>query len=450
MPIYSLLPQDTLRFASVATEVEDGNPDYGHWPSPSAVFDALHAALHRSYPQLNLWEHTHAIRVGDQVSARSQRFGSLSSIGPFPAVSDGQYQQWLFPGPRDVVMQWRAPVAFLNPLTKAHGRSDLPAPLRYPLGKPVLGSPPSGQLWWTKTAIEDYLKAALADSSRLWPAEELYAVEPHGGREVNPGKPIMDLVPAGTPVTLRLREGVSLGCWATMPLADGRSTEGLDRFATVTGVRIVIGGRQRASLCQQIGDASLDALLPISAPITGEKMKWFLLSPAVYPAIRRTHRRPEVAEHPGGWLPNWICPKTGRVLLKKGDFGRAPGEDRVGWRRRVRAVPETFDCQLVAARVPAPWLISGWSDRRHLVLHLPEVKSGPKPSWVAVPPGSVYYFEGPDAALLADALSWHGRERQTIHTVRNRRSTLFGEKGFGIGVCGPWKDLDESADPPEM
>jgi hypothetical protein len=27
----------------------------------------------------------------------------------------------------------------------------------------------------------------------------------------------------------------------------------------------------------------------------------------------------------------------------------------------------------------------------------------------------------------------------------NRRSALFGEQGFGIGVCGPWNYFGEAA-----
>jgi hypothetical protein len=56
-----------------------------------------------------------------------------------------------------------------------------------------------------------------------------------------------------------------------------------------------------------------------------------------------------------------------------------------------------------------------------------------------VPAGAVYYFacdSAKDAAALASALNWHGETPGT--TIRNRRSTLLGEKGFGLGVCGTW------------
>jgi hypothetical protein len=58
-----------------------------------------------------------------------------------------------------------------------------------------------------------------------------------------------------------------------------------------------------------------------------------------------------------------------------------------------------------------------------------------------VPAGAVYYFEADSAeaaAQLAAALNWHGSDANPT-TMKNRRSTLMGEKGFGLGVCGTWK-----------
>ena len=71
---------------------------------------------------------------------------------------------------------------------------------------------------------------------------------------------------------------------------------------------------------------------------------------------------------------------------------------------------------------------------------LEDRKSGPKPTHLAVPAGSVYYFECPtseDAEKLASTLNWHGSSKGA--EIQNRRSTHMGEKGFGLGVCGTWK-----------
>ena len=64
-------------------------------------------------------------------------------------------------------------------------------------------------------------------------------------------------------------------------------------------------------------------------------------------------------------------------------------------------------------------------------------EGGTKPTHLAVPAGAVYYFEADsvdDARKLAAALNWHGSTSGT--EIKNRRSPLMGEKGFGLGVCG--------------
>jgi nucleoside-diphosphate-sugar epimerase len=65
---------------------------------------------------------------------------------------------------------------------------------------------------------------------------------------------------------------------------------------------------------------------------------------------------------------------------------------------------------------------------------------GAKSTHLAVPAGAVYYFRAAseaDAKSLAAALNWHGSNTNPT-TIRNRRSTLMGEKGFGLGVCTNW------------
>jgi hypothetical protein len=44
--------------------------------------------------------------------------------------------------------------------------------------------------------------------------------------------------------------------------------------------------------------------------------------------------------------------------------------------------------------------------------------------------------------MLAGALNWHGAESKPT-VIKNRRSTLMGEKGFGLGVCGMWKFFED-------
>ena len=100
--------------------------------------------------------------------------------------------------------------------------------------------------------------------------------------------------------------------------------------------------------------------------------------------------------------------------------------------------------RLVAAIVPKPLPVTGWA----LPNDTDRPDGGAKSTHLAVPAGAVYYFEAEansalgttaeqEAAKLAAALNWHGSDPNPT-TIKNRRSTLMGEKGFGLGVCGTW------------
>jgi hypothetical protein len=84
---------------------------------------------------------------------------------------------------------------------------------------------------------------------------------------------------------------------------------------------------------------------------------------------------PRIDSHPGGWLPSWVDATTAAVQLLD-----CPGKNAA---------------------------------KRH---NRPEGK--------------------PIPATLVAALNWHGDSPGT--EIRNRCSTLMGEKGFGLGVCGSW------------
>ena len=114
--------------------------------------------------------------------------------------------------------------------------------------------------------------------------------------------------------------------------------------------------------------------------------------------------------------------------------------------RHKVAAGKSIAARLVAAVTGKPVPVTGYA--------LPNTadpdrtEGGSKSAHLAVPAGSVYYFEAEtsDAAqALAAALNWHGAGDTT--TIRNRRSTLFGEKGFGLGVCGNWECLPASQTP---
>jgi len=97
----------------------------------------------------------------------------------------------------------------------------------------------------------------------------------------------------------------------------------------------------------------------------------------------------------------------------------------------------------VAAVVGKSLAVTGWSLGTPESIGIPERTPGAKSTHLAVPAGSIYYFAcdtAKDAEALAESLNWHGAD-QAGTTIRNRRSTLLGEKGFGLGACGTWSPL---------
>jgi CRISPR-associated protein Cmr3 len=220
---------------------------------------------------------------------------------------------------------------------------------------------------------------------------------------------------------------------------------------------IVVGGQQRICSVEKANHGlTLASALPHGAAIESEHLKWVLLTPAVYPHLEANPAQ-GISEHPGGWLPNWVVPcdgftvkqgvKTvevakGQVLLKAAQPRNGQGRDR--WREQIRGA-EFLNCRLVAARIPKLVVLTGWTEALHLKDTELTRPHGPRATLLAVPAGAVYYFKGPDAARLSHVLNWHGdtSDRDFGQTIKNRRSTLMGEKGFGLGVCGPWQFFGE-------
>lgn len=184
-------------------------------------------------------------------------------------------------------------------------------------------------------------------------------------------------------------------------------------------------------------------------------MKWVLLSPALWPSQQAHSSADEPAaavpagapsEHPGGWLPSWIDHTDGAVQLRQGVPERGPGEAREAWRKRVAQLPP-IRARLVAAVVGKSIPVNGFTVANEGAGR----PAGAKNTHAAVPAGSVYYFEADsagDAEQLAAALNWHGAGESRA-SIRNRRSNLLGEKGFGIGVCAGWDFHGASAPAPQ-
>jgi hypothetical protein len=221
---------------------------------------------------------------------------------------------------------------------------------------------------------------------------------------------------------------------------------------------VIVGGQQRLCTVEAVHNAPLplpkgkrDGFYKVTVDGRDEwLLKWVLLAPAIWPCLPGDAAR-GINGHRGGWLPNWIAEtcqgfdeetvEAGSVLLLDG-----PGKEKAKRKGKGVVPGKRIRATLVAAVIGKPISVSGYSlaheaaDRQH---------GEAKPTHLAVPAGSVFYFtcaSETDARKLAAALNWHGDGDDS--TIRNRRSTLMGEKGFGIGVCGTW-DFHDGQRPAE-
>jgi CRISPR type III-B/RAMP module-associated protein Cmr3 len=439
-----LTPTDTLYFG-------DGRPMEGAlsghgaaWPLPHIVNTALHAALHRADID---GVHIHcAGRSGKIFSEnRDKKFGSLKTAGPFPVetnAADGQH--WFFPTPADLVKEKNnsnnVKIGYVP--EKSQHPSSLPESLDYALaasGKPDKNNKPAQ--WMAADAWKNYLRGDVSISGSFKNDSDIFEAEHNTGIAIDAGTGATVSGKFYTAHYLRLRDNWRLGV-----LADGEdkgpnnAPEKMDLLAklfTADG-HIIIGGQQRVCTVSSSAAQLPRGLTEFQLADDGKyHVKWVLLSPAVFPKLDADSDK-KVKGHPGGWLPNWIDADHGQVRLLDG-----PGKNFA--RRHHVAEGQPINARLVAALVGKPLTVTGWAlpatqfDQEGR----PRQAEGAKPAQFAVPAGAIYYFTADserDARSLSAALNWHGAAADGEQIV-NRRSTLLGEKGYGLGVCGTWKNL---------
>ena len=445
-----LQPTDVLFF-------RDGRPmggaSSGHgaaWPLPTVINHAFHAALHRAG---DAFKDVHSHRRGrsgdysDDSSHRDRKFGSLVTAGPFPVCTNGSDHTWFFPRPADADDSGRV---ILHPYeTGTTGAaSSLPAPCKYPVSSAKPPSKETPKPWWSEEAWNTYLASpedAPLDSRISFKKDSDFADTEHGyGIRINSESGTVEEGHFYSAHYLRLREGWKLGVLAAAPDKDLKM-DLIVKLLNGHGAEIIAGGQQR--VCTATLESKATGRLPLPPGRAGGflehdgkwLLKWVLLTSAIWPEIPegQSKRGTVRKHHPGGWLPNWICPESGKVLLET-----VTDEERRR-RRNLNAAGigyvsnPNIAARLVAAIVPKAIPLTGWA----LANDSDRTEGGAKSTHLAVPAGAVYYFEADsaDAALaLAATLNWHGNDTNPTK-IKNRRSTLMGEKGFGLGVCGTWQ-----------
>jgi len=417
-------PQDVL-FLRDARPMAAADAGAGaNWPRPDQLWNALIHHFHRTWPERQDWEgaaHTKTLTERSNGRLSSDRFGALQTVGPFPIANGTPY----FPCPLDLAVNENGEL--LPMLLTPAGQTDLPPLLKLAFTTPVLGkqSPPA---WISQ---EDY--ASYLSGKPFRPAKtDLFYIERNIGIAINPETGATIDGKFYQAEYLRLCENVSIAFLASCAIKPKGRNDGLvDVLGKLSlPTPLIIGGQQGLATVAnaakwRLPDAGMPK--PTNQPL---RLRWTLLSPALFPSLGDN-----ASAHPGGWLPNWIDPQTGNVMLPapNADSARRPGEDRQAWRARRRQQGR-IQAKLIAARIGKPLYFSGWDlHQKAKDGDAASTVEGAKPTQAAVPAGAVYVFECENQnafQALWQALNALGPDNRI-----NRRSSIFGEKGFGIGVC---------------
>jgi len=188
---------------------------------------------------------------------------------------------------------------------------------------------------------------------------------------------------------------------------------------SLSGTIVQLGGEARFAVLSAAENCALAEVLRQGTEASGRLVKWVLLTPAIF-----AH----------GWRPSWIG-ETGEVKLRvvTREQRQAWRKERVtsdAWYEGKEAQAPAIAARLVAARVDKPRVIGGWD---LLPEHKGEKPKGGRPTFLAVPAGSIYYFEATNDT----------EARRLVQALHLRcRSDFFGEKGLGLGVCSRWQPSD--------
>lgn len=361
------------------------------WPMPAVFHQSLLSTFHRRWPDAQA-NHQHIQENENKKS--SFLYGDLQTVGLFPTVGNRTY----FPMPADVqCLDDSAAPCILQP-GKLAGKSDLPAPLEKGLFKPGEATKQKPNKWISAGMLEQYLQEKI----EIEPEAALFDPESRPGIGIDPKSGTTEEGKFYIAEYMRLHDGVSLKAFAAGDSADKYFSEGRKKS------EIILGGQQGIAFLEGVRDDQ--TALPNFGKITGTRIKWVLLTPAIFT---------------GGWLPSWIDAESGDICgVKTIKPERKPREPRKEW--RARFTKEEVPGKLVAACIPKPIPYSGWKAQCG--------NEGPRPTRLCIPAGAVYYFETEN-------------EEQTENLLKflngKRKSDIAAEKGFGFGVCGTWTKFND-------
>ena len=399
MPASHLIePTDVLFFRDgIPMSAGQGRGSGSRLPFPSTLHEALRASLiakHGRSDKEAAFRPKEAPRKGGWLGkgksapahGGSKDYQSLRLTGPLPWHTE---HGLLLPVPLDA--------AFSNDRTTLHRLSLLQQSIASagafaPACLPVATTPPDkhGQFhgWWTVAQYQHYLAGetdASQDAFAPIPTEDLWSAEHRIGLAIDPATSSAQEGQLFAGSYLRLKPDVRFCFQAQLGKPIGSEQSNLDSLDWL----LLGGDRRLARLWPKNEDVFGDLRTAPVAPASDGPvlLKWSLITPAIF-----AH----------GSLPGWC-----RDSRKNRPEGNLP-DGRV-----------CFDLPGSAALISwclgRPQTVTGWD----------ALKNEAKPTQLAVPAGSVYYFlcqNATTASALAAKLHWQPR------------SDHYGEKGCGYGL----------------
>ena len=394
MPSFHLIePSDVLFFRdAIPMSAGMGKGAGCRFPFPSTLHEGLRASLLKNTGQE---VSTMALRGRDKKQIATKAFSSMRTTGPFPWHKDHGV---LFPVPTEVTFnQDRTTLQRLQLLVVDVWRASGQTSHFKPTCLPVAVNPPNklGALhgWWTAPQYSAYLRAESTDFTPI-PTESLWKPEHRIGVQIDPSSF------AGADGQLFAGTFLRLDRDARFYFEADLTAKPSDEVTALSDLQwLLLGGERRISRLKKVDQDLLPKLRkPPTAPAgTGPVLlKWVLVTPAIF-----AH----------GNIPGWCSyPDENPDSLPVGRVRLGASKRKAG----TLALPGR--AQLISWCLGKPQTVSGWDNLAHQA----------KPTQLAVPAGSAYYFlcENADVATaLAAKLHWQPR------------SDHYGEKGCGVGLC---------------
>lgn len=410
MPAYLIEPTDVLFFRDgIPMSAGMGKGAGCRLPFPSTLHEALRASLfakHGRTDTQSAFRPKEAPRQGGWLgkgksvtSNGSKDYQSLSLTGPLPWSKN---HGLLLPVPLDV--------AFDKDKTTLHRLQLLPqeqpaaAGAFVPACLPVATTPPDkhGQLhgWWTAEQYLAYLTGqanAQVDAFKPIPTDDLWQAEHRIGLALDPERAAAEDGKLFAGSYLRMSDGVRF-CFQADLRDQKAALNGEGSKLTALDWLLLGGDRRLARLHQAADDPFAKLRTPPVLPDGKDGptlLKWSLITPAIF-----VH----------GSLPGWCAHPADKP-------DELPiGQVRLGASKR-KASSENLPgkAALISWCLGRPQTVTGWD----------MLEDQAKPTQLAVPSGSVFYFlceNRATATSLAAKLHWQPR------------SDHYGEKGCGYGL----------------